>query len=362
MKTLMRARRRFGMLIALISASLANAATLSFEQLDLFGISSSTSNSSWGRLTFEYEGTSDIQYFNLSVNGNWVVRNMGVQSLFGEGILQQVGRLFDLGIAPGFDVTTLGYVVSFGPDQLASTPTGPETVVGVSSLAFQIGGEDAVDLGSLPPPVTGSGAPAALVSSGSLPGIETFTNQEQGAFECVPGAISNSFRYLQSRGGLPAGLDTSIATIKGQLPQFPTGTGSNWPTIKAGLYSDLLQTRFFEPGNFAGLIAELNAGQDVELDLQGHAAFIVGARLYADGRRELDIFDDNQLGDGADPMRTVEIIGGNVDGMLVERYVVECPVPEPSTYGVLGAALLIGIVCVQKRRRKKGGSDRSREW
>ena len=101
----------------------SDGTVLSFEQLDWQDTVSQTPDSAWGMVTLDFTGYSGIRYFNLNVNGNWVVRNMGVDNLYGEGASQRVRTTFDLGVTDGTDVNSLQYVSSIGESPLGAMPT-----------------------------------------------------------------------------------------------------------------------------------------------------------------------------------------------------------------------------------------------
>lgn len=91
-----------------------------------------------------------------------------------------------------------------------------------------------------------------------------------------------------------------------------------------------MKTTVLGPKEIDDLIKAVNAGKDVELGTRRHAAMIAGVRKFTDGRVELDIFDDNQTDKKSDPMRTVRIVNGKIEGNDVVAYVVES-VPEPGS-------------------------------
>jgi hypothetical protein len=322
-----------------------SAASLSFDQLNWFGTNLETNNSAWGRVNISYTGFSDIAYFNLNVNGNWVVQNMGLSSLYGSGVTQETSILFDLGVTDGVNVSLLDYAYDISRDPLIYSPTS-FTSSSVSDLDYQIGGDDNVDLGNPGPPPSPNGANLAkVVKEAKLPNIDKFINQVQKAMECAPAAISNSLKYLQetTTSALDK-LDVSIAKIKPIVKWKPPiegvqtgGTPSNWPSLKADSYKDYITTRILDKSDIDNLIDSVNGGHDVELDLTGHVAVIAGVRKFNDGRVELDIFDDNQKDSIADNVRTVSIINGKVNNKAIDGYVVES-VPVPGPLPLMGIA------------------------
>ncbi|GAI78964.1 unnamed protein product, partial [marine sediment metagenome] len=175
--------------------------------------------------------------------------------------------------------------------------------------------------------------------SGKLPNLDQFVNQPQQRNYCAPGAISNSLTYLKATGGIDATVDTSIGTVADQIGTDENGTSSNWYQKKQSLpyFTNIVTTRYIEAplddAEIDDLINELNRGQDIEMDLKGHVEVLAGLRVRCDGTIELDLFDDNQTDSASDPMHTSTISGTYpstqyVDGMELERFVIECPIEE----------------------------------
>lgn len=329
--------------------------TLSFEQLNWFGLSSSTSNSPWGFATLDFTGFSDTEFFNLNVNGRWVVQNMGIDSLYGAGTLQAVRTTFDLGVSAGTDVTSLQYVYAITSDPISTIPTGAFTSANVSDLDYQIGGEGGVDLGSPgapPPPVNVSTKPE---KSGKLPDINKFVNQVQKPNECAPGAVSNSLKYLQATGKVSQALPTSISDIRPILGTTATGSPTTWMQAKKDHFDPLgIRTEFVDSlsmEDICKVINAINAGNDVELRLVGHVEVVAGARYYPDGTIELDLFDDDQKDNLMDPMHTSKVSNGKIDGLTFGRFLIES-VPEPSIFAVYGLGLVSLIFCSWRRARR----------
>ncbi len=335
----------------------ASIGSIAFEQLDWYGIGSNTANSSWLRTTVSYTGLAGIGYYNLFVGSSWVIQNLSVDA----GVSQTFSAMFDSGLGHGTDVSTLLYGASIGNAPLTSF--SPSTVSAtVSGLAYQIGGEDGFDLGTpgKAPDMTDP-TKSAVSSSAKLKDGDKLKNQVQKKNECAPGAISNSLKYLTDTGKL-TGVATGIEDVKkwsGWLGS-DKGTDAAWPSKKkAYLEARGLKVRFIEgPLNadkINDLLNQLRDGQDIELDLKGHVETLVGLRWKTDGTVEFDLFDDNQTDDKADPVHTARLMtdGTNqlIDGMIFERFVVECPVPEP-VFFQFGALMGLGGIGVFRLRKR----------
>ena len=89
-----------GALAAFLCGAPANAQTLEFYQLDFDIEGVITLNSDWGVVDLSYIGSSEILYFNLTVNGSWQIQNIPVLSSEGVGYPQTQSFWFDLGNRP----------------------------------------------------------------------------------------------------------------------------------------------------------------------------------------------------------------------------------------------------------------------
>lgn len=171
--------RAFFFSATLLFGGVAQATTVTFDQLNWIGSASSTPDSSWGRVNIDFTGYASTQYFNLSVNGVWVVQNMGIDSLYGSGVNQALSTTFDLGSSG--DVQSIGYSFFIDSTPMTIYPALAETNASVSDLAYQIGGIEDEDLGSPGAPDAPAGANGATVAkSAKLPNIDKVVNQVQG--------------------------------------------------------------------------------------------------------------------------------------------------------------------------------------
>ena len=317
-----------------------------FEQLTWVGPFLSVPKSSWGKVTFEINQPRGFYYLNLSVDTDGdqgytpVIQNMSVETT---GEPQMVSSFFDIfadepGVQAPYEIRGLNYMYSIDEAPQQEPPTGEPKTATVESIPYQVGGEAEVSVGDLPELVN-PGLFCVVKKSGQLPNLAQFVNQQQNLNECAPAAISNSLKYLQATGGVDSTLDTSIGTVGGQIGFTPaSGTPASWYLKKQQLpyFTQHVTTRYITPpltdAKLDDLINELNRGQDIEMDLKGHVEVLVGLRERCDGTIELDLFDDNQ-GDGAsDPMHTSpvdeSVVPPLVDGMELERFVIECPIED----------------------------------
>ena len=193
---------------------------LTFSQIDFYLDGMSTLNSDWGSVELMFEGSDDILYFNLVVDGNWQIQNVPVLSLKGTGNIQSQRFSFDLGNNVGEDVTAINYAFNLTTYTLASAPSGstPATV-GDDQIVLFSGGVD-VSLPAAPAPAVPLIGGQAIINEQHK--NENFPNQECGHNECAPTAVSNSLQFLNDKHNLgmnPADID--IGTMKG---------ATNWGT------------------------------------------------------------------------------------------------------------------------------------
>ena len=347
MKTNERILAVVGLVLVLVHGGHAYGETLTFEQLNLIGIETTTDDSSVGQVTIQFTGYAEIRYFNLNVDGRWVVQNMSIASLLGQGVSQSVATMFDLGVSNGTDVTSLDYVYTIDANESDSMPTGSTTAGSVSDLDYRYDGEGGIDLGTpdpVAPPVwpmegAASGGFFAVIASGesnggnlnaSSPNMPAYPNQAQGQGQCAPGSVSNSLGHMQNNGLIDPNLPTSIGNVSGFLG-FSKKRGSTPPNwyLRKKLWLAMrgINTSFIEgvtDADLALLAAMLNGGQAVEMDKIGHVVSVVGLRKKGE-KIEIDYFSDNQQWPGGSAMRTSRIRRGPGYRKTIERFIIQCP-------------------------------------
>ena len=330
-------------LLAMVGMAQASE-TLSFQQLNWYGLNNTTSTpdipySDWGQLTLDYVDSGTSQYFNLNVDGNWVIENRCITPLAATaGSPQTVNMKFDLHVSDGTPVSSVNYGYSLTPDPVANIPSLGGSA-NVTPLDYQIGGDDAIDLAATKPIHASQKIklPEPPLAIGVLKDFHHFVNQPQGANECAPGAISNSLKYLAASGRIRDEIPDDISDVKPWIGWDSDGAPADWPDRKKteleGRIGQRVTVRKIEApltlAKVIDLISELEDGQDIEMDLKGHVEVLVGLRLNADGTVDLALADDNQKDQKSDPIHVSRLkTDGNadfVDGMELERFVVECP-------------------------------------
>ena len=323
-------------LAASIIGSPGRAATVSFDQLNWFGLTTSTPDSSWGKVSLDYTGDPANRFFNLNVDGRWVVQNMVLASPFGAGVPQEVSTYFDLNVSHGTDVPSLSHVFTVEPLPSSVIPTGSSTAAVVEDLDFQIGGIGSIDLGS--PGVLDrdfGGTSEVVVQDGhvtvvkeaKLRDFDKFVNQAVGINDCLRASVSNSLKYLQARNVLSERQNYSIERVRDDLGVQQDNTAPlDWARRKRERFTRIMTTNVAPTEeNVDTILQALRRGHDVELDLRSHAINVVGMRVLSNGRVEIDVFDDNQREAGADGMKTYTIRNNRVVelGLNIRKFVIE---------------------------------------
>lgn len=347
----------------------AFATSLSFSQLDFNLEGAIINNSEWGAVDLTYTGDTGILYFNLNVNGTWQVQNVPVVSREGPGLEQIENFNFDLGVARGTNVSSLNFGFTLTPAVQTSIPVGSTLSLVNNELvvSFRDVGEAAPALLPAAPLVGGQAADPAKHAH------KKFPNQECGLNECNPTAASNSLQFLKSQNGLTiADADITIAAIKAKLQAHPEGgvfrdhndtrasgnPNAWWEDKKAYVESKNFPITTKQITKLSDIAAEIDRGEDVELQGDWHAAAIVSITDLAGGKFSVDVAHDTAQGmAGGTKTQTIifnpttgkfEGSPGFFDGSGFQYAVSESVVPEPSTVILLS----LGLVCLAACRLK----------
>lgn len=334
-------------------------AGITIEQVDYSIYNSpedqSMDNSAHGSVTVGYIGNDPPPYFNLIVNGDWVVENILLLPHAGTGVAQSLTIGFDLGVPDGTDVTEVlaGWTTDSSPRLVPPSPDG----------FYSVGDRD-VTMGpgftyghiDIKPPVNLRGG--ALASSSSwavcgrnMPGLDC-----AGLFECVLAATSNSLGWLQDAYGIPpsdkAVDDMTMVTATGW---DVNGCTSEWPATKDSYMDNNgygINTDTYPPGDppnnldpdhdataadCDNAMNAVNGGRDVEICGGDHCAALIGMARLANGTYQMTVaHDTDQDGDGGvkietviyDPGPPATTSGGwSFDGNPINGFVSESPWP-----------------------------------
>ena len=364
-----------------------SADEVNFNQLDFYLDGVPTLNSDWGSVDFTFTGQEPIMYFNLAAHGSWQVQNMPVLSIEGGGVDQSISFAFDLGVPSGTTVTSLNYGYTFTDTTIGSMPAETGTAVVFDQEVVISSGAKGVAI----PPVQ----PAQPLVGGAAVGAKkhahaNFPNQECGTDECCPAAVSNSLKFLNKKHNM--GLnnnDLSIAKMKTAtnwgnpvIDGKPVGWGTWidhddsrpagernawWEDKKAYMVKNKIPVTTRKIADLSKLAAEIDDGQDVELQGDWHTAAVVGITDLGGGKYAINVAHDTNQGNNSgtktdsityDPV-TKKFKGSPCffKGSSFRYAVVECPVKEVPAItppGFLLALLsLFGLAAIAMREMYK---------
>ena len=258
-----------------------------FQQIDYVFEDVLVEDSAYGNVRVNYIGDPGELYFNLTVDGVWTIENIPLYPFEGFGNLHSVNMTFNLGTPDGVDVTMINAGWTVGTLPLASPPPMMGSFFVTEKRTYFWMGKDSTTFW-LPPffpgdPRLRNPGPSNYVS---FPG----PNQDCNPNECVPTAVSNSLQWLQSTQGEPPPTHgTDIDTMRGATQCDDDGAPAGWGAYKdhymnVGGYN--INTQGYPDPAINGhetteaecdaAMAELAAGNDVEIDGGHHVAMIVG--------------------------------------------------------------------------------------
>jgi len=347
---------------------------ITFNQADFDLDGNIITNSNWGEANLAFIGNSDFQYFNLMVNGNWLIQDDPLLSIEGSGISQTLTFNFDLGNPIGDNVSSLDYIAALTSTPLGAPPSGIPLTSSVGDVDVN-GGKckgSPIPLTD-PQPIIG-GTPIRWASHKGM------INQDVELNECAPGAFSNSLKWLDTNNKIPENLK-SIDGLKNILMWTRTNgvANENWAKKRDAL-SPYVTTKFFGPGSvdpnafimndrdiIGKIIEEIKHGEDVEIWHESHAAVITCVIEFADGRAQLCItHDTDQVNPGG--TKTEKAIYNPITGKFetaakfitvgskVNGFISESRIPEPSTVRSLLALGTLGAASTLKRKLKPSQS------
>ncbi|MCX6251852.1 MAG: hypothetical protein NTX61_14010 [Bacteroidetes bacterium] len=339
----------FLLLCMFMGAHRLTAQSITLNQLNFNYDDSITTFSDWGAADLTFTGSSDLLYFNLSVDTGWVIENMPVLTLNGVGISQTQRFWFPIG-PDGVEVFSVHYGFT-----LTSFLAGRPSLTGTASVSQDY---VVIYMGS----GSGSGgggkkSDSAIKQVGGAPDEpteinENFQNQEAGEGECVPTAISNSLQWLNTKYNLdmdPA--DMSISSLKAGTGWNPTTKRCprpEWVKNKKDYINqnknilNKVQTDYRANGSeyIKHVGEEIHKGQDIEMDIlwndlkDAHVVCVVGWAHLKNGKYLLVISHDSDQKDPGAGCKTESGLydpgNGKWTGALAKgsnsfSFVVECP-------------------------------------
>jgi hypothetical protein len=266
------------------------------------------------------------------------VRNLPILSTEGDGVVQTQTinfRVLPDDVSPSSPVGSVDLMATLTFQTQATAPNSP-VVDPFFSLRIVLidSGEQGQSLAHTTARTVVGGSATEWAFNGPLP------NQDVGAGECVPGAISNSLIFLNEAHLLnipdnEISIDaTKIATgwSAGGAPLSPTPW---WDLKQAALNADpMIPVTTITTQSFDQAIAALHDDCDVEFRAPGHVAVVRGLIKLANGNRGVVIQHDTHQGWIGGTKREIVIFdatdgtllsGWGFDGKLFDRFIIECP-------------------------------------
>jgi hypothetical protein len=313
------------------------AATAAFEQISfvLPGGEVLVPQSEWAFALVSAPRDSADRYVNVSVDENWVVENLILPAMATAEDSVSFAYSFGLGVTRGDTVKTLRYGLAVTPEPLGTAPDS-RSQAAVTQTRVTLTCRD----GAPPELATGTRARGGKIVPGSRArhnAPKTIPNQEAGTNECAPVGVSNSLQWLNGRYDLGlADADISIDAMKAAVGWQAEGAPADWAARKdahmqaSGFPVTTRYTRSIEEARDG-----IREGCDVELDLDGHVAVIVGMAQFEDGSWQIELREDLEQGarrrrEEPHPMARYDPTSRRFTGkgydMVVDGFVVECPI------------------------------------
>ena len=298
-------------------------------------------HSGWGQAELTFNGSAELQYFNLTVNDSWVAQNVPVLSRMGADVAQTIHFKIPLGVF-GIPLVQVNAGQSLTPEPVVTKPPFDIGVsVGLFAEKLFSGLQDQGLEYSTPENLVGGTVVRHTVS------LPSFPNREQGRNECVPAAILNSLNFLNQHHSLsidPAELtmEKMRAAVDWNFDGAPVDDVNNitWVRNKqrymAAKEFPITTTVTKDPQQ---AMNALSNRCDVEISMTGHAAAVVGMTDLGNNRYSLDLAHDIRQGeDGGTIVETVildmnqqklefsSMFGSNWTPYML-AFVIECPSP-----------------------------------
>ena len=275
-----------------------------FRQIDFTLDDGAHRNSAWGNAQLSYLGDDAVLYFNLVVDGRWVVVNFPVLSPEGTGVRQTLDFHFDLGSVEGKNVSKLDYAFALTGGTIGAPPANL-TRAKVDKQRYELHTGVGGHLITYTPP---TGALMSAAAAGDKITHKGFPNQEAGDFECAAVAASNSLQWLNATQNLNlAAGDIDIAAMKAatKFSLAAKGSPDNWPELKdAYLKSknigitttrlDRLKLSEVEDAMKNGCDVELSVLRRVDGKLIGHVVAITSIQKVDGGYALVMTHDTDQ--------------------------------------------------------------------
>ncbi len=302
-----------------------------------------TENTAWGQVQAHFPNPDglEVMYFNMQVGDLWAIQNLPVQpTTLQPDSFFDVFTDLDLGVPAGQSVPQVSVFPFLSPEPLSSLPPVLFDCPVMRERLVLDSGLDGFPAELFPPaPQVGTRASGAAL----LPSYNRSDfNQDVGLNECVPGAASNSLKYLDANSTRDLSAVTAISTMKTATGWAAGGCGVDWAERKNKFMTDgnhPITTENTE--SFETALEAIKAGKDVELTGGWHAAMVVGIVKMENGNYSVQVAHDTKQGE-AEGTKVETIIynpttkkfsgsPGFFDGSIFRFFTIEAVKPQPIT-------------------------------
>lgn len=324
-----------------------------------------TNDTEYGYAELHYTGSSSLQFFNMVLNGEWVVRNEPIVSENGFGIAHDVFMPFNLGISRGTVISSANYGFDVTTSPIAAPAFGTSAgAVGAYFAEIGTGSVEESLSGAIPGlvgPALADGAATTVTYS-----HKDFPNQEQTKYGCAPAAISNSLKWLNNTYGMGmANANISIPAIETATHKTDKGVYINDGTDHKAFWKykdDYIKGLGYNvttttTTSIVDIVKAMKDGKDVEIEMKGHTVAIVSISDLGGGKYKLQVAHDLKQGvAGGTVVEKIDYnsatgkFGGQTwaEGRGWNYAVIES-VPEPTTIVALG----LGALAVFRKRLQR---------
>lgn len=332
---------------------------LGFYQSDFVLDGSSFADTNNGAVDLTYTGTSNVRYFNLAVDDDWVIQNVPVLSQDGIGVSHTKTYSFPMNVPSGTPVGSLLYDYRLTDDPVQEMPDGIIEAPVADREYVISGGGAGVDIPDLSPLVKLIGH----LISGPEHSNAGFQSSDCNDSECTPAAVSDSMNFLNEEHDMDLEEgDIDIDDMKGatnwgekDLGGGETATGAWidhdddraegeqnawWEDKDEYMQENNIPVTTTKVDDLGELGEELDEGQDVELQGDWHTAAVTGITDLGNGDYAIDVSHDTKQGtDGGVQTDTIiydsdtgKFTGspGFFNGSSFRYAIVECPKKEPN--------------------------------
>lgn len=290
------------------------------------------SNSAWGEMDLTFLGTGGLQYLNVNLNNQWIVRDLPVPSILGSNQAQTITVNIPIGDGSG-PVEQVQNGFTFTPMPMGFMPIANRQSEVEVRWFWSTSGLKTYLLTNVEPSVMEGGD--APLFAGVKP---VFRNYEQNRNECALYAVYNSLEYLNCVWGL------GMNRVDYSPGELQTALQWNFDGVPPGIWPGLKQ-QFLDRKNLPittevtidprVAMAALRQCCAVEAEIDGHATCVTAMASVGGGKYVLWFSDDpGQNGTGRVATypaiwdTATDELRGIKDSRKFHFFVIECPSQE----------------------------------